>query len=153
MMTASSEVDEGDPCPIEGCDGKLYYPKGENCSCHINPPCGSCTDTVLTCNKCWWADDGQPDKSVPSAVPQEWKKFYRDNSPPWNTDLSDGKRLIEWNYDSRSGSTMVYTGKYEGPVTGKDILTNFGDGTFGHRGPTLYGDDKSGRFTYTKITD
>jgi hypothetical protein len=48
---------------------------------------------------------------------------------------------------------MVYTGKYEGAVTAAEILAHFGDGTFGHRGPTLYGDDKSGRFTYTKITD
>jgi hypothetical protein len=86
-------------------------------------------------------------------VPQEWKKWYRDNSPPWNTDLGDGKRLVNWSYDSRSGSTMVYTGKYEGAVTAQDIFTRFGDGTFGHRGPTLCGDDKSGRFTYTKITD
>jgi hypothetical protein len=54
MMTASSEVDEGDPCPIKGCDGKMYYPPSENCSCFQNAPCGSCMAVVLTCNTCGW---------------------------------------------------------------------------------------------------
>lgn len=53
-MTASSDVDEGDPCPIEGCDGKMYYLPSENCSCFLSAPCGSCMDVVLTCNTCGW---------------------------------------------------------------------------------------------------
>jgi TPP-dependent indolepyruvate ferredoxin oxidoreductase alpha subunit len=65
------------------------------------------------------------------------------------TDLGNGKRLLNWDYDSSSGSTMVYRGQYEGPVTEQDIIDCLGDGTFGHRGPTL----GNGRFTYTKITD
>lgn len=48
------EVDEGDPCPMEGCDGKMYYPPAENCSCFLNPPCDSCMAVVLTCNTCGW---------------------------------------------------------------------------------------------------
>lgn len=44
---------------------------------------------------------------------------------------------------------MVWTGEYEGPVTAKEIIDYFGDGTFGHRGPYLFGN----RFEYTKITD
>ena len=53
-MTASSEGDEGDPCPIEGCDGKMHYPPAENCSCFQSAPCGSCMAVVLTCNICGW---------------------------------------------------------------------------------------------------
>lgn len=154
------EVQEGDACPF-GCSGKLSYPKSENCTCHINPPCGSCTEVMLTCPVCGWEDDRQPLKPVPKSVSAEWKKWYRDNSPPWNSDLGDGKRLLDWKYDGRSGSTMVYTGRYEGSVTAKEILDHFGDGTFGHRGPTLSPiTDKNtgkslpkGSFTYTKITD
>lgn len=44
---------------------------------------------------------------------------------------------------------MVWRGKYAGPVTPEDIIKHFGDGSFGHRGPTMSG----GTFTYTKITD
>lgn len=46
---------------------------------------------------------------------------------------------------------MVITGQYEGDVTAAEIFAHFGDGTFGHRGPTLYKHTR--RFTYTKITD
>jgi hypothetical protein len=53
-MTANSEVEEGDPCPIEGCGGKMYFPKSKDCSCFISAPCGSCMDVVLTCNECGW---------------------------------------------------------------------------------------------------
>jgi hypothetical protein len=52
-----NEVDEGDPCPIEGCDGKMYYPKSENCSCFLSAPCSSCMALVLTCNECGCEND------------------------------------------------------------------------------------------------
>lgn len=152
-------IEEGDACPF-GCEGKLGYPKAEDCSCHLNAPCGACVSVVLTCPECGWEDDGQPLKPVPIGVSPEWRKWYRDNSPPWNSDLGNGKRLIEWSYSGRSGSTMEYKGRFDGPVTAKDVLEHFGDGTFGHRGPTLIHDiDRmsnvlpTGKFTYTKITD
>jgi hypothetical protein len=65
------------------------------------------------------------------------------------TILPGGGRIFNVNSDGRSGSTMVFTGSYEGPVTAAEIYKHLGDGTFGHRGPTLFGN----RFTYTKITD
>lgn len=68
-------------------------------------------------------------------------------------ELGGEKRLIDYDYDSSSGSTMVWTGKYEGPVTSDDILKFFGSGSFGHRGPNLFGDNKSGTFKVTQITD
>jgi len=68
-------------------------------------------------------------------------------------DFGDGRRIYGCRSDGRSGSTMVWTGKYSGPVTAKDILDFFGSGTFGHRGPTLHGNEAGGTFTFTKITD
>jgi hypothetical protein len=53
-MTASSEVDDGDLCPIDGCDGKMHFPPSKDCTCFLNPPCGSCLAVVLTCNECGW---------------------------------------------------------------------------------------------------
>ena len=64
-------------------------------------------------------------------------------------DLGDGKRIFDCDYNSSSGSTMEYRGRYEGPVTAEDIIKLLGDGTFGHRGPRMI----NGSFTYTKITD
>lgn len=54
------EID--DPCPEQGCDGTIKWKPPENCSCHINPPCNSCTDAPLWCSSCemMWDDDGGP---------------------------------------------------------------------------------------------
>ena len=139
-----SEIDilfEGCPCPKD-CGGMLYYPLVENCSCHINPPCAACISVKLTCNECG-EEFRKAEKSFyiyPWALPQREKPSH---------DLGSGKRIFDYSYDGRSGSTMVYQGRYEGDVSPQDIIKLFGDGTFGHRGPSMY----NGRFTYTKITD
>lgn len=56
-----SALEEGDPCPFrdEGCSGHMMLPHGENCSCHISPPCGSCLDVVLTCDECGYEDEDE----------------------------------------------------------------------------------------------
>ena len=41
---------EGDKCPH--CGGLIEFEPVENCSCHINPPCGACTSARLTCTNC-----------------------------------------------------------------------------------------------------
>lgn len=61
-MTTTNETplppyEEGGDCPAPGCSGVLEYSKPENCSCHINPPCGACTSTFLLCPECGWEDD------------------------------------------------------------------------------------------------
>jgi len=51
------EREEGDVCGLDGCGGILFYPKAENCACHINPPCSACMDVVLTCPRCGWEQE------------------------------------------------------------------------------------------------
>lgn len=34
------------------CDGTMCLPIGENCSCHICPPCSSCLEASPTCDVC-----------------------------------------------------------------------------------------------------
>ena len=139
--TQPKAPEEGDICP-ENCGGRLHWPKTVNCSCHISPPCGGCTDKVLACNSCGWETERQVHRCSSNTVtPWERKKSSHD--------LGDGKRIFDYDYDSRSGSTMVFRGRYEGAVTSADIIACLGDGTFGHRGPTM----SNGRFVYTKITD
>lgn len=41
----------GGDCSDLKCDGQ-YENYTEDCSCHINPPCGSCLESNLECNKC-----------------------------------------------------------------------------------------------------
>ncbi len=45
-------TEEGELCNRDGCQGTMEYPLAENCSCHINPPCSSCTSVLLTCTEC-----------------------------------------------------------------------------------------------------
>lgn len=143
---ATPKIEEGGECPEAGCTGTLFFPPPENCSCHISPPCHSCTSVQLTCDECGWV--------CPPPVREEtWRHIgggiaERVVTRP-SHEFGDGKRIYDWDYDSSSGSTMVYKGKYKGDVTAEDILKFFGDGTFGHRGPSLH----NGIFTYTKITD
>jgi hypothetical protein len=127
------EIEEGGLCP-EGCGGILHFPDVENCSCHISPPCSAHTSVLLTCRECGWEDE-PPKCDAPAHVDpfEVWRARARPSH-----DLG-GRRVYDYDYDSRSGSTMAYEGRYEGPVTAQDIIDLLGDGTFGHRGPTLYG--------------
>lgn len=45
------DIEEGSSCP-EGCGGTLEYKRVDDCSCHISPPCNSCVDAPLVCDKC-----------------------------------------------------------------------------------------------------
>lgn len=44
--------EEGMDCIEDNCIGSLEYIRQDSCSCHINPPCSSCVNAPLTCNKC-----------------------------------------------------------------------------------------------------
>lgn len=133
----------GDPCPERGCSGEMGFHPVQGCYCHVSPPCGACVGNPLVCLTCGWEPEPVPDPPAPAFKPIEWTPPKRDK------DLGNGKRVFDWTMDSRSGSTMEYEGRYEGPVTPEDIIELFGDGTFGHRGPSMW----AGRFRYTLITD
>lgn len=124
----------------------MHYPPVEGCYCHLSPPCHKCTDNRLTCDDCGWEFIPEPPeisyRHVGGGISEEYTKRP-------SSELGEGKRIFDYDYDSSSGSTMVWRGKYAGPVTAEDIKKHFGNGSFGHRGPTL----SNGRFTYTLITD
>lgn len=161
-----SNIEEGGVCPEPQCDGHLILPPVEGCSCHVSAPCSACTSNPLTCDSCGWEapepepEQTWPDTTVQKSQPNPWWEEYQRRRKEGHR-FAHGGRIFEYDYDSSSGSTMVYRGRYEGPVTTADIIEYLGDGTFGHRGPTLtpYQDAKTGRpvdrgtFIYTKITD
>jgi hypothetical protein len=137
-----SEVTEGGDCPTK-CGGTLHYPKVQGCRCHISPPCSACVDNPLTCNTCGWEEERHAYEPISTEPVTPW--VFKKPSH----DLGNGKRIFDYTYDSRSGSTMVFKGRYEGEVTPDDIIACLGSGTFGHRGPAMM----NGHFTYTKVTD
>lgn len=138
-------LEEGQNCPE--CNKALMKFHVENCSCHISPPCSSCTDAPLMCQGCGYTYEFEREVYKSSKTADYSYMPYGRKSRV--ADLGDGKKLLDFEYDSSSGSTMVYRGKIEGNVTPKDILDYFGSGTFGHRGPSILGNS----FTFTKITD
>lgn len=150
-MTFTPEIEEGCKCPE--CDkGTMGYPPVHGCSCHINPPCSACVDNLLKCNECGF-DEPEPEPQPPPSQSQidSWAKYRADYEAARKKGhtFPNGGRIYDMSHDGSSGSTMVWRGRYEGPVAAADILNYLGDGTFGHRGPYL----GNGRFTYTKITD
>ena len=57
-MKEGKALQEGDKCPYVGdCDGSMYIPVTENCSCHIAAPCHKCVAVPLTCDKCGYEHD------------------------------------------------------------------------------------------------
>lgn len=51
VLSKVRRMKAGAKCPEKSCDGKLEYPSVEGCSCHISPPCSTCTNNVLTCDR------------------------------------------------------------------------------------------------------
>ena len=56
------QLEEGDACPNHptedfDCDGTLFYPVVEGCTCHISPPCHQCINNLLTCSVCGWEEE------------------------------------------------------------------------------------------------
>jgi hypothetical protein len=52
-MADQIECEEGGPCPLDECGGTILLAPVENCSCHINPPCGACENQGFTCSECF----------------------------------------------------------------------------------------------------
>lgn len=51
-MSGTVGTDEGETCGRDGCPGTMEYKRQGECTCFISPPCGSCTDQILTCTDC-----------------------------------------------------------------------------------------------------
>jgi hypothetical protein len=47
-------IEEDGPCPRKTCSGTMHFERDGSCRCHISPPCNSCVEAVLTCNRCGW---------------------------------------------------------------------------------------------------
>lgn len=135
-------LEEGDTCPEIECDGKLYYPLVENCSCHINPPCSACVDNRLKCDKCGCEPEEPEYKDVPVVFgsPGISMREYRPK-PLDNT-------KIDYRTKMHTASTQICEGVYpEG--TAQKTVESVVRGTFGGRFEHFGG----GKFKYIAYTD
>lgn len=56
-IAAHHGIEPGEACGRHDCEGIIYLPHPENCSCYLGgAPCGSCMDVVPTCDACDWRD-------------------------------------------------------------------------------------------------
>jgi hypothetical protein len=130
--------EEGDRCP-ECKDGILDWPKVENCSCHINPPCLSCTSSVLACLKCGWEEEPEPYRYIqvaPGLAMCEYRPRPLDNTK------------IDYRSKMHTHFSMIKEGVYPDGTTSKQV-EEVVKGTFGGRF-TSFG---KGKFEYIAYTD
>ncbi|MGY3482300.1 hypothetical protein ACVW1C_000183 [Bradyrhizobium sp. USDA 4011] len=45
-------LEDGERCPVNGCDGTVVLVREGDFACHIAPPCPACTEAHLACDVC-----------------------------------------------------------------------------------------------------
>jgi hypothetical protein len=134
--------EEGGVCGRDGCEGLIEYTKSKNCSCHISPPCYSCTSTYLHCPECDWeaeqhiVNDYIVIENTKSHVYEAWKPRPLDPTK------------LDWHSKPHSNASMIKEGVYPPSMTRAEVEEKV-RGTFGGRFD-YFGD---GRFKYVAYTD
>jgi hypothetical protein len=131
--------EEGDKCPERKCDGIMFFPKSENCSCHISPPCGSCADIKLTCRDCGYEEIPEPHHWIEVAPGLS----MREDAP---RPLDSSK--IDYRTKLHTASTQICEGVYPEGTT-RDQVQAVVDGTFGGRFEYF----SEGKFKFIAYTD
>lgn len=134
---------EGDTCDRKGCKGVIQMRPSENCSCHINPPCGSCTAPRHFCDTCEW--DEEDDEIVNDFVVNIDKATGTYRS--WEPRPLDATK-IDWHSKSHTYSSMIKEGVYPEGTTREQVEQKV-RGTFGGR----FEHFGNGRFKYIAYTD
>lgn len=135
---------EGEACRRNGCAGIIVTPPPENCSCHINPPCGSCTEPRSYCPVCDWHEKDDVTAYMNGYVLKQDKEqlitSYR------LRDLDNSK--IDYHSKSHTNSSMIKEGVYPEGTSRKEVEDEVA-GTFGGRFE-YFG---NGKFKYIAYTD
>ena len=139
---------EGEACRRNGCPGVIAERPVENCSCHINPPCGSCTEPREHCPECGW--EAKDDEVAfngflvrPANPVGAWSSYRLRPLDPTK---------IDYHSRSHSNSSMIKEGVY--PQSGDEAADRKAvrdqvDGTFGGKFAHFGG----GRFKFIAYTD
>lgn len=131
---------EGEVCGRKRCKGIIEVSPVENCSCHINPPCGACTAPREYCQECGWEaseDDWPKERAV---APGLAERLYKP------TPLDPTK--ISFRSFPHSSSSMLKKGVYPEGATRNEVESRV-RGTFGGRFESF----GNGKFEYVAYTD
>lgn len=136
-------IDYGEICWRNGCQGEIdMHPKGD-CSCHLNPPCGACTEHREFCPLCGWEarDEEKPFnefvvKYDKNGVWESWKPRPLD------------PRKIDYHIKVHTNSSQICEGVYPEGTQQSEVLALV-KGTFGGRFEYF----KDGKFKYIAYTD
>jgi len=131
--------EEGDKCPFPKCNGKLYYPPVENCSCHINAPCSACVNNKLVCDKCGFIPEEPEHKDICIASDlymREYKPKPLDNTK------------IDYRVKMHTGCTQICEGVYPEGTTIEEVKKAV-NGSFGGR----FEHFGNGKFKFIAYTD
>lgn len=130
---------EGDTCGREGCKGTVKEHPVNNCSCHLNPPCGACTSPRGFCSDCGWEESEDP-----APPPEPYKSKPWEPAPPRPLDPTK----VDWRYVPHTNFTMIKGGVYPPHMTREEVEKEL-RGTFGGRFEKF----KDGHFKYVAYTD
>ena len=134
---------EGDVCNRNFCKGIIGRHPSYNCSCHINPPCGSCTSPRGYCITCGWeeADDEIINDYVVNVNKDtgNYRMWY-----PRPLDTSK----IDWRSKEHTHFSMIKEGCYPEGTTMEQVRKVV-DGTFGGRFLSF----DNGNFEFVAYTD
>lgn len=125
------------------CSGVIALHESEGCSCHISPPCSSCTSPRAYCPECDWAESEET--IINDYVVQVDRKNGTYKS--WEPRPLDPTR-IDYRTKSHTHFSQICEGCYPPEATMADVLEKV-RGTFGGRFEYFSG----GKFKYIAYTD
>lgn len=146
---------EGETCGRDGCEGIIQERVVENCSCHISPPCSTCTTPREYCPECDW-DAEEEDRSFYfngfrcTAVSKDdagkgmWSDTPLQKFEPRPLDPTK----IDYRIKSHTNSSQICEGVYPEGTTAEEVR-KLVDGTFGGR----FEHFGNGKFKYIAYTD
>lgn len=133
---------EGDTCNRNGCAGVIGVHRSEKCSCHINPPCGSCTAPRNFCPDCDWQEKDDP------LVIREVTTIYMQTGFVERKKRILDPTKIDYRIEAHSNSSQLCIGVYPEGTTAKEVEGRV-RGTFGGR----FNKFANGHFEYVAYTD
>lgn len=141
-LTDGLGYEEGEKCNRSGCAGFIATHASENCSCHIAPPCGSCTDLRNHCPECDWQEKNDP------LVIQEVTTIYMQTGWVDRSKRALDPTKIDYRIEMHSNSSQLCIGVYPEGATAAEVESRV-KGTFGGRFQSF----GNGRFEYVAYTD
>lgn len=151
---------KGELCNRDGCKGIIDEHEKEGCcSCHINPPCGYCTDSSEYCPECNWEGREEQLQHQYKPLPNDAQSVYNRSMAREDTyrkkideiRAGRGKAIeITWYDEGHTHFTMKKIGVF--PIgTSGNLVESKVKGTFGGRFEEFNKD--RGTFTYIAYTD